>query len=666
MPASAGSGRGGGLRSAGGGGRRDGSGGQRLAPAPPPGAAGAGAAGAGAAGAGGPRRGGGQPGPGRAGGTGRRKGPVRDAEAGLAEVMSVPAIWRDAGGRLLELPGPGSGIVVCGALPGTDAPVPAWTAGRLAAAGVAQVPGPVRDGTGLGLASAVLTPALLDEALAGTPARRSRKVTPRLAMQVRLARALMPGTAAATLRMLAQRPRETDPGYDLPAASSLSDADSFLQVKPFLRLLAGLCGQVRAVPLPGLPPACLPADGDRAPSRLRPLAGGPWHDGRWHGLRILAKDGTVRTVADPKGSDRKRTGGQSRNAAHLGRPASTGKPADPQLRMVEVTDVWARAAVAWAAGPCGIGETTLAPHLEPAYGPGDLDLADRGFPSREAIAAKISTGRHFAWRVSAAWNLRRSGRPLPDGTWKANITWHGRTYKVRVIEYHIDQVFDLPPGHPLLTAPPAGPSVRVLHDGDGDTGLCRRPDGTIRVEVSETVTIITSLMDTAAYPARDIADLYGLRWAAELVYLEEKQTLAGGQPITAATPAGAYRTAIATVAAHQALRITGAAIAAAAGAEPARISATALRDAVTASIGAGQGATTPALTAAIGIIRRDLTAHPLRFVTAWRPGRHYPRFTIKKIRTRKSNDIVPAATRLHLLPLPATPGPQQPGAPPAA
>jgi hypothetical protein len=270
--------------------------------------------------------------------------------------------------------------------------------------------------------------------------------------------------------------------------------------------------------------------------------------------------------------------------------------------------------------------------------------------------------------VSAAWTLRRSGRPLPDGTWKAKITWHGRTYKVRVIEYHIDQVFDLPPDHPLLTAPPAGPSVSVMEtadDGEGDAGLCRRP-GTIRVEVSETVTIITDLMDTAAYPARDIAELYGMRWASELVYLEEKQTLSGGEPITAATPAGACRMATATVAAHQALRITGASIAAATGAEPARISATALRDAVTASIGAGQGADAGVLTAAIEITRRDITAHPLRFVTTWRPGRHYPRYTIKKVRTRKSNDIVPAATRLHLLPLPATPGSQQPNAPPAA
>jgi hypothetical protein len=592
--------------------------------------------------------------------------------------MAMPAIWKDAGGRLLELPGPGSGIVACGALPGAAAPEPAWTAGQLAAAGIAAEPGPVREGTGLGLASAVITPALLDEALAGLPGRLPRKITLRLAMQVSLARALMPGTAAGTLRAMAQRPREADPGYDLPAASSLSDADSFLGVRPLVNLLAGLCGQVSAVPLPGVPPAYLPApgtpDGDRAAVRLRPVArpGGPWRDGRWHGLRVLAKDGTVRNVADPKGSDRKGSAGLSRNAAHFGRPASAGAPAAPQIRMVEVTDVWWRGAVAWAAGPHGTGETTLAAHLEPAYGPGDLDLADRGFPSREAAAAKIDAGRHFAWRVSSAWNLRRSGRPLPDGTWKAKITWRGRTYKVRVIEYHIDQVFDLPPGHPLLTAPPAGPSVRILDaagsddDGDRDGGLCRRPPGTIRVEVSETVTIITSLMDTIAYPARDIAGLYGMRWASELVYLEEKQTLAGGQPVTAATPAGACRMAAATVAAHQALRIAGAGIAAAIGAEPARISATALRNAVTASIGAGQGADAGVLTAAIEITRRDITAHPLRFVTTWRPGRHYPRYTIKKVRTRKSNDIVPAATRLHLLPLPATPGSQQPNAPPAA
>ncbi len=583
----------------------------------------------------------------------------------------MPAIWKDAAGRLRELPGPGRGIVVCGARPGAAAPVPAWTPGELAAAGVAALPGPVREGTGLGLVSCVAGPAVLDEALAGVPARRARKITPRLMMQVSLARALEPGTAPATLRALAQRPRESDAGYDLPAASSLSDADSFLQVKPFLRLLALLCGQVRPVPLPGVTPVLPPPGtpgGDQTAIRLRPLThapGGPWRDGRWHGLRVLAKDGTVRTVADPKGTDRKGERGQSRSAAHFGRPAGTGAPAAPQARMAEVTDVWYRGCVAWAAGPCRTGETTLAAHLEPACGPSDLDLADRGFPSREAVVAKITAGKHFAWRVSPAWTLRRPGRPLPDGTWKAKVTWRGRTVKVRVVEYHVDQVSGLPPGHPLLAAPPPGVSVRVLDDSEG--AACEQPDdGTVRVEVSETVTIITSLTDWAACPARDIAGLYGMRWASELVYLEEKQALAAGQPVTAATPAGAYRMAAATVAARQALRIAGAAIAAAAGAGPARISATALREAATASIRAGQGSTLPALTSATGIISRDIARHPLRFAAAWRPGRHYPRYTIRKVRTRKSRHAVPAVTRLHMLPLPVTAPSAQPDAPPAA
>src|SRR3974390_420726 len=117
------------------------------------------------------------------------------------------------------------------------------------------------------------------------------------------------------------RPREAAPGYDLPAASSLSDADAFLQVKPFLRLLASLCGQVRPAPLPGVRPVFPPpgtADGDRAAVRLRPLArpGGPWRDGRWHGLRVLAKDGTVRAGAAPKRADRTRGPRPSPNAAH--------------------------------------------------------------------------------------------------------------------------------------------------------------------------------------------------------------------------------------------------------------------------------------------------------------------------------------------------------------
>ena len=50
--------------------------------------------------------------------------------------------------------------------------------------------------------------------------------------------------------------------------------------------------------------------------------------------------------------------------------------------------------------------------------------------------------------------------------------------------------------------------------------MWRQPgDGMIRVEVSETVTIITSLTDPVAYPAGDIAELYGMRWTSDLPLL---------------------------------------------------------------------------------------------------------------------------------------------------
>ena len=357
--------------------------------------------------------------------------------------------------------------MACGALPGAAAPGPAWTADQLAAAGIAGEPRPVREGTGLGLASAVLTPALLDAALAGLPGRRSRKITPRLAVQIELARALMPGTAAGTLRTLAQRPREADPVYDLPASSSLSDADSFLGVRPLVNLLAGLCGQVRAVPLPGVAAVCLPAagtpGGQRTAVRLRPLEGGPWS---WSLLARTAgcwpRTAPSATSPTPRAATARARAGSPATPRTSAARHPRARPRPRRSGWWRSTYVWTRAAVAWAACLCGTGQTTLAACLQLAYGPGDLDLADRGFPSREAISAKIEAGRHFAWRVSAAWNLRRSGRPLPDGTWKAAITWRGRTYKVRVIEYHIDQVLDVPPGHPLLTAPPAGPSVPVL------------------------------------------------------------------------------------------------------------------------------------------------------------------------------------------------------------
>ena len=83
-----------------------------------------------------------------------------------------------------------------------------------------------------------------------------------------------------------------------------------------------------------------------------------------------------------------------------------------------------------------------------------------------------------------------------------------------------------------------------------------------------------------------------------------------------------------------------------------RRSCAALRAEVTTSTVAGHGA--PALLpAALARLHTDITLHPARWTVPHRPGRHYPRYTIKKIRSRKPGDIVADHTSLHLLPLTA-------------
>ncbi|HXL89919.1 MAG TPA: hypothetical protein VN969_13255 [Streptosporangiaceae bacterium] len=51
------------------------------------------------------------------------------------------------------------------------------------------------------------------------------------------------------------------------------------------------------------------------------------------------------------------------------------------------------------------------------------------------------------------------------------------------------------------------------------------------------------------------------------------------------------------------------------------------------------------------LLHTDITRHPSRWIVPHRPGRHYPRYTIKKVRSRKPGDIVAGQTLLHLLPL---------------
>lgn len=613
-----------------------------------------------------------------------RKTPPRDGDAALAELQAMGSLWRGADGVIEEGPVPPEGIVVIGARPGAYAPA-------IDPAAAPQAAGPVTSGTGLGILSAILAPRLITGALAraGVPARAVRSTSPVLAAEAVLTAPLhraalsMPAVWDAHVG----RARETCPGYDPPGKSAISDAAHYVGAKAIAHVLAAVIGPprpARQAPAPdpaggpGEPPASLCCPACRSPFTAAAAAGnasralsgpvttepgGGWCCGLWHGLRAVAEDGTHFDLLRGAGGD------ASQNSAHFGSPQGSG----PNAHMVSLTDVWSRTEIAVAVGGNSTAEKHLADQLLPALGPGMAVLGDRGFPSHEGLLAIAGAGAHFVMRASASWGLKRCGRPLADGTYLTKLSFRGRTMKARVIEFHIDFTTRLPAGDPLLAGTAgAGAVITILHDGDdGDTGdgdgaaACQSDAPGVTVQVSQTFTLITSLLDTAAFPAADIAALYGDRWSIELVFFELKVTvMAAGSACRSPKPAGVYQELLAAITLQTSLRLLGAHYAPRIGVPPGRVSFTRLRDAVTASMDLGQGATAGLLAGALHRLHADITRHPARWTVPHRPGRHFPRYTIRKVRSRKPGDIVAGTTTTHMLP--CAPAPRAPAGDPAA
>jgi hypothetical protein len=602
-----------------------------------------------------------------------RKTAPRDGDAALTELQAMGSLWRGADGVIEEGPVPPEGIVVIGARPGAYAPGIDVTAAPQAA-------GPVTGGTGLGILSAILSPPLIGGALqrAGVPARAVRSTSPVLAAEATLTAPLHRGAMnmPAVWNAHTGRARETCPGYDPPGKSAISDASHYVGAKAIAHVLAAVIGPprpARQIPAPGPgggdgkpPPAslCCPvcrspftaaAAGNTSRTLSGPVTtapGGGWCCGLWHGLRATAEDGTHFDLLRGPGGD------ASQNSVLFGSPKGSG----PNAHMVSLTDIWTRTEIAVAAGGNSTAEKHLADQLLPALGPGMVVLGDRGFPSHEGLLAIGGTGAHFVMRASASWGLRRCGMPLADGTYLTKLSCRGRTMKARVIEFHIDFTIRLAAGDPLLTdAAAAGAVIIILTTDDTGTGTddgngngaaaCQSHAHGVKVQVSQTFTLITSLLDTAAFPATGIAALYGDRWSIELVFFELKVTvMAAGSTCRSPKPAGVYQELLAAITIQTSLRLLGAHYATQTGVPPCRISFTKLRDTVIDSMSLGHGATAGLLAGALHRLHTDITRHPARWTVPHRPGRHFPRYTIKKVRSRKHGDIVADTTSTHMLP----------------
>jgi Insertion element 4 transposase N-terminal len=212
------------------------------------------------------------------------------------------------------------------------------------------------------------------------------------------------------------------------------------------------------------------------------------------GMMVCAADGMLVNLADTDA-----------NRAMFG---STGTADDsapfPQLRVVALTARAGRAMLGAILGRASAGEQTLLRRLvrrRPDLFDGRVVCFDRNFPGYGLITAILDAGGHVIARVKDGISLDFEDGPdrgwLPDGS---RLSWLNAPsgekedrLPVRVTEHNA-----------------------VLPSGDG-TG-----------EVSETCTVITTLLDHQAAPAGQVRETYLTRWSAsETTFGEDKTTITG-------------------------------------------------------------------------------------------------------------------------------------------
>lgn len=200
----------------------------------------------------------------------------------------------------------------------------------------------------------------------------------------------------------------------------------------------------------------------------------------YHGLRILAIDGTTFTVADTKDNDK--TFGRANN--------HKGTSGYPLIRMVALCEVGTHALLDWVARGFGVSEQSLAARLWHDVPPGSLLLADRNF------------------HCYPLWEAAR------DGSWDLLVRVQSGP------KFPIDQVLGdgsfLSWGYPRRGKYKKSRGIRVrvitytYTDAEGK---------------EQTSRLLTSLLDAARHPASELVELYHQRWEQEGVFKEIKSAL---------------------------------------------------------------------------------------------------------------------------------------------
>jgi Transposase DDE domain len=222
-------------------------------------------------------------------------------------------------------------------------------------------------------------------------------------------------------------------------------------------------------------------------------------DGFAFGLEITVTDGTTLELFNDPGL-----------AAEFGVP-SPG--ANPLLRLVGLLHAATRRWKAAVIGRYLDGENALADELEEYFGPGQLNLADRGFFSMDRWLRFSAAGAHLLWRV------KNGAKCVPFKT-------------LQILKDGSELV---------LLRESSGMRARRRKNA-GDKTLPYLPDTVARLVCFTVLTrtrggrtkttqirLLATLLDPDLYPASELAALYAKRWIIEIAFLHLKKTVRGAR-----------------------------------------------------------------------------------------------------------------------------------------
>ena len=282
--------------------------------------------------------------------------------------------------------------------------------------------------------------------------------------------------------------------WQVPVPSAISKARARLGSEPMAELFRRVCVPVATVSTPGA---------------------------FYAGLRVMAIDGVVLDTPDTPDNE---------TAFHRRNAGTARAGAFPQVRIVSLTECGTHASV-WAEfDTWKVGERALTARMTEQFTDDMLILADRGFYSYDLWNRARAGGAHLLWRVSDTLELPVLEH-LPDGSYRSELIppdtkaaikaggraarADGRRIPVRVIEY------------------------MVTNRGE-----------------TETIRVITSIMDYTLAPALTLAGLYAQRWEHELTFDEmETHQMHPGRVLRSRTPELVKQEIWALLITHYAVRV---------------------------------------------------------------------------------------------------------------